>query len=152
MKRSFQTLFLICCSFGLSAQTDMVWDDYGLGFTLPRGLVITENDGDTFSAESDELYLTILPIADRTITEDDLASAVIAMATEMDYDDLTDADDLKLSDLYGYYVEGKKDGAHAFVIAMMDTQSSTNYLAVIVFTPERREQAIRLARSFYAYE
>lgn len=35
---------------------------------------------------------------------------------------------------------------------MMDTQSSTNYLAVVVFTPARREQAIRLARSFYAYE
>lgn len=152
MKRSLQTLLLVFVSFGLHAQTDMVWDDYGLGFTLPRGLSITENDGDTFSAESDDLYLTILPIADRTITENDLADAVISMATEMDYDDLTDADALELRDLYGYYVEGKKDGAHAFVIAMMDTQSTTNYLAVIVFTPERREQAIRLARSFYAYE
>lgn len=152
MKQSLQTLLLVLVSFGLQAQTDMVWEDYGLGFTLPRGLSITENDGDTFSAESDELYLTILPIADRTITEDDLADAVVAMATEMDYDDLTDADDLELSDLYGYYVEGKKDGAHAFVVAMMDTLSSTNYLAVIVFTPERREQAIRLARSFYAFD
>lgn len=86
----------------------MVWDDYGLGFTLPKGLTITENDGDTFSAEGNDLYLTILPILDRTITEDDLADAVIAMATEMDYDDLTDADDLELNDLYGYYVGGKK--------------------------------------------
>lgn len=152
MKRSLQTLLLVFVSFGLYAQTDMVWDDYGLGFTLPKGLTITENDGDTFSAEGNDLYLTILPIRDRTITEDDLADAVIAMATEMDYDDLTDADDLELNDLYGYYVEGEKDGAHAFVIAMMDTQSSTNYLAVVVFTPARREQAIRLARSFYAYE
>ncbi len=152
MKRLLQTLFFLCCSFGLSAQVDMIWDDYGLGFTLPRGMAITENDGDTFSAESEDLYLTILPIHDQTITEADLADAVIAMATEMEYDDLTDADDLELNDLYGYYVEGRKDGALAFVIALMDTQSANNYLGVIVFTPERREQAIRLARSFFAYE
>ncbi|MEZ5031950.1 MAG: hypothetical protein R2787_11160 [Saprospiraceae bacterium] len=152
MKIALQTLLLLVMSVTLSAQVDMVWDDYGLGFTLPRGLSITENDGDTFSAESDDLYLTILPIADQTITEDDLADAVVAMATEMDYDDLTDADDLELNDLYGYYVEGIKEGAHAFVIALMDSQSSSNYLAVIVFTPERRDQAIRLARSFYAYD
>lgn len=130
----------------------MVWDDFGLGFSLPRGMKITENDGDTFSAESEELYLTILPIADETITENDLADAVVAMATEMEYDDLTDADDLELNDLYGFYVEGSKDGARAFVIAMMDTMSSTNYLAVIVFTPESRDRAIKLARSFYPYE
>ncbi|MCF8239500.1 MAG: hypothetical protein K9I85_15160 [Saprospiraceae bacterium] len=152
MKWSLFTLLLTSFSINLTAQVDMVWDDYGLGFTLPRGLSITENDGDTFSAESDDLYLTILPIADRTITEDDLADAVVAMATEMEYDELTDADDLELNDLYGYYVEGEKDGARAFVIAMMDSQSATNFLAVIVFSPGRREQAMRLARSFYAYE
>ena len=152
MKWSLFTLLFTGMSIGLTAQIDMIWDDYGLGFTLPRGLSITENDGDTFSAESDDFYLTIVPIADQTITELDLADAVVAMATDMEYDELTDADDLELDDLYGYYVEGEKDGARAFVIAMMDSQSTANYLAVIVFSPERREQAIRLARSFYAYE
>lgn len=152
MKMSLVLLLLSGFSFGLTAQVDMIWDDYGLGFTLPRGLKITENDGDTFSAESDDLYMTILPIADRTITEFELADAVVAMATELEYDELTDADDLELDDLYGYYVEGQKDGTHAFVITLMDSQSSSNYLAVIVFTSENREKAIRLARSFYAYE
>ncbi len=152
MKMSLALLLLSGFSLSLTAQVDMIWADYGLGFTLPRELKITENDGDTFSAESDDLYMTILPIADRTITDDDLADAVLAMAVEMEYDELTDADDLGLTDLYGYYVEGKKDGTHAFVIALLDSQSSSNYLAVIVFTRENREKAIRLARSFYAYE
>ena len=70
----------------------------------------------------------------------------------MDYDSLTDADELELNDLFGYYVEGTKDGAHAVVIALMDVESANNYLAVIVFTPEVRNKAIQLARSFYAYD
>jgi len=152
MKLSVVILFSLFLVSNLSAQVDMVWDDFGLGFSMPRGMNIIENDGEAFSAESENLYLTIQPIADETITEDDLADAVVSMAIEMECDDLTDADDLELNDLYGYYVEGTKDGAKAFIIAMMDTMSSTNYLVVIQFTPQFRDQALRLARSFYPYE
>lgn len=134
------------------AQTEMVWDEYGLGFTLPRGMRVVENDGDVFSAESDELYLTIVPITDETLTPEDLEDAVVAMATELDYDRLTDVDALELNDLYGYYVEGSKDGVKAVVIALLDKQSASNYLVVIVYTREARNRAIKLAQSFYAYD
>ncbi|MBP6184010.1 MAG: hypothetical protein KA479_03660 [Saprospiraceae bacterium] len=146
------TALLFVCLAPLNAQTDMIWDAYGLGFTLEKGMKITENDGETFTAERNDLFLTIVPIKDREITEDDLSDAVVTMAGEMDYDSLTDADELELNDLFGYYVEGTKDGAHAVVIALMDVESANNYLAVIVFTPEVRNKAIQLARSFYAYD
>ncbi len=136
----------------LQAQTDMIWDEYGLGFTLAKGMNITENDGETFTAEQNDLFLTIVPIKDRSVTETDLADVVVTMAEEMEYDQLTDADELELNDLYGYYVEGSKDGAKAVVIALMDVESANNYLAVIVYTPASRDRAIKLARSFYAYD
>lgn len=130
----------------------MIWEDYGLGFTLENGMKITENDGETFTAEREDLFLTIVPIKDRQITEADLSDAVVTMANEMEYDRLTDADELELNDLYGYFVEGTKDGANAVVIALMDVESANNYLAIIVFTPETRNKAIKLAHSFYAFD
>ncbi len=136
----------------LTAQTDMIWEDFGLGFRLPPGMVITENDGETFTAENDDLVLSIVPVKDRSFTEDDLADAVIAMADELEYDEITDAHELELNDLYGFYVEGDKDGVQAVVIALMDTLSANNYLAVIAYTKKARQKAIDLARSFYAFD
>jgi hypothetical protein len=153
MKRTF--FLLLAGLFALpvaQAQTDMVWDDYGLGFTLPRGMRVIENDGEVFSAESDDLHLTIMPYADPTLTPDDMADFVVAMANELDYDRLTDADELALNDLYGYYLEGVKDGVKAVLIALMDEHSASNYIVVIVYTREARNKAIRLAQSFYAYD
>jgi hypothetical protein len=92
------------------------------------------------------------PIVDAGISEDDLAEAVIAMAVEMEYDDIEDADELELGDLVGYYVEGTKDGAGAFVIALLDAESASNYLVIIVFDDNSRDEAMEIALSLYAYD
>jgi hypothetical protein len=103
-------LFAFCLSSPVVySQKDMVWDEYGLGFTLPRGMIVTENDGEVFSAESDDLYLTIMPYADPTLAPDDLADFIVAMANELEYDRLTDVDELSLKDLYRYYC-GRHEG------------------------------------------
>lgn len=73
----------------LSAQTDMIWDVYGLGFSLPKGMRVTQNDGETFTAEKKDLIISIVPVSDWEITEEDLAEAVVAMAEEMAYSVLT---------------------------------------------------------------
>jgi hypothetical protein len=134
------------------SQTEMVWDSYGLGFTLAKGMRITQNDGETFSAEKPNLFLTIQPVKNMEVTVEHLAEAVIEMATAMEYESISDADELELNDLYGFYVEGTSDGASSFVVAMMDVESHNNYLAVVVFTPETRDAAIELIISFFAYD
>lgn len=139
-------------SFQAQAQEEWVWDEYGIGFTLAEGMKVTQNDGETFTAERSNLFLTMAPIVDAEINEDDLAEAVIAMAVEMEYDDIEDADELELGDLVGYYVEGTKDGAGAFVIALLDAESASNYLVIIVFDDDSRDEAMEIALSLYAYD
>lgn len=144
----FSTVFTLQAQ----AQEEWVWDEYGIGFTLAKGMKVTENDGETFTAERDNLFLTITPIKDEEITEGDLAMAVFTMAKEMEYDGIEDADKLELDDLIGYYVEGTKDGAGAFVIALLDQESESNYLVIIVFDDDSRDEAIEMAQSLYAYD
>jgi hypothetical protein len=141
---------LLLAALPATAQ-DMVWDDYGIGFKLPPGMKVTENNGESFTAEGNGLVLVLQPVKDRTVTEDDLAEAAVTMAVEAGYTTVTEADALELDDLYGYYIEGEMDGAKAFVIAMMDTLSANNYLAIILFNDRSRNSAVDLANSFYAY-
>lgn len=139
-------------SWNLNAQVDLVWDDYGLGFYLPEGAWSTQNDESTFTAKSDNLGLKIQPLSDPILTEKLLAEAVVAQTKALHYSGLTEAENLNLSDLYGFAVEGTKAGGQALIIVLMDSSSATNYVAVIPFSKGHREEAIRLARSFYPYE
>lgn len=136
----------------IDAQTEMQWDSYGLGFTIAKGMRIITNNGEEFTAERKELYLTIHPLTDENVTEDNLVDAVIAMAEEMEYDDISDADVLQLDDLIGVYIEGTTDGTSSFVIALMDTESAQNYIVIVVFTDEYRDTAIDMIHSFYPYD
>jgi len=146
---SFVLALLMSAVFTIQvqAQEEWVWDEYGIGFTLSKGMKVTQNDGETFTAERDNLFLTITPIKDEEITEGDLAMAVFTMAKEMEYDGIEDADKLELDDLVGYYVEGTKDGAGASVIALLDQESESNYLVIIVFDDDSRDEAIEMAQS-----
>jgi hypothetical protein len=136
----------------LTGQTPMLWDDWSLGFTLAPGMRITENNGEVFSAEHEELYFVIMPVEDAWADEEDLANAVIFMMEEMEFERVTDADEMEMNNLYGYFIEGKSQGVNAVVIALMDNASSHNFLVSLVFTPATRNQAIRLVESMYAYD
>ena len=154
MKHKIIVLLAVLFSYTrtVEAQTEILWDSNGLGFTLPKGMRITQNDGEVFSAERKELFLTIHPLTSEYVSEDDLVEAVIAMAEEMDYDDISDADALQLDDLLGVYIEGTTDGVPSFVLALMDTESDQNYIVIVVFTPEYREAAIEMIHTFYPYD
>ncbi len=156
MKKRFVFIIALLMSaaitFQAQAQEEWVWDEYGIGFTIAKGMKVTQNDGETFAAERGNLFLTMTPIVDEEINEGDLAEAVIAMAIEMDYDGIEDADELELDDLVGYYVEGTRDGAGAFVIALLDRESASNYLIIIVFDDDSRDEAMEMALSLYAYD
>ena len=132
--------------------TDMVWDTHGLGFKVPVSFKIETNTGDEFTAGNDELQLIMEPIQDENIAESDLAQAVLTMAKELEYDKLTDVDEIKVDNFVGYYIEGEKDGAHALVMALLDTESSTNLLLVLAYTEAQRDAAIKIVHSLYTYE
>lgn len=134
------------------AQTDMVWDTYGLGFTLPRGMKITENNVEIFSAERNDLSLAIVPFKEGSVDPEDLANLLIELAEEFEYDVVTDADELELDGLYGYYTEGRKDGATAVLAALMDEESESNYFVILVYGSGTRDLAIETIASFYPYE
>lgn len=134
------------------SQTDMIWDSHGVGFSVPKNFVIETNNGDEFSAGNDELYLSIFPIQDKTITEDDLADAVVDMAEGLDYDRIQEGDAIDIDDFTGYYVKGRKDGANAVLMALLDKESSTNLLIVIVYADGYEDAAVDMAASFYAYD
>lgn len=155
MKNTFLTLsFLVLAATiptALSAQTQMVWDDWGLGFTLAPGMRIVENNGEVFTAEREDLHLSITPVEDAWAYEEDLANAVLIMMEAMEFERITDADEMQLNDLYGYFIEGQSQGVQAVVMALMDTASHRNFLVTMVYLPESRNQAINLFKSMYAY-
>ncbi len=144
--------FLFAVVFTLFSQTDMVWDTHGVGFSVPKNFKIETNTGEEFSAGNDNLYLSIFPIQDKTITEDDLADVVVDMAEGLDYDRIQEGDAIDIDDFTGYYVKGRKDGANAVLMALLDKESSTNLLVVIVYADGYEDAAIDMAASFYAYD
>jgi hypothetical protein len=143
---------LLFSSIQLSAQTTLEWAQHGVGFTVPDDFSVITNNGDEFTATNDYLYVTIAPIQDENVTEDNLALAVVQMAVEMQYDVVDEADAIEIDDFTGYYVKGTLEGAHAVVMALMDTESSTNLLVIIAYGDGYEDQAIKIAGSFYAFD
>ncbi len=150
------TLFILLCTFvltsSLHAQTDMEWDTHGVGFSVPKNFKIETNNADEFTAGNDELFLSILPIQDKTLTKDDLADAVVEMAEGLNYDRIQEGDEIDVDDFTGYYIKGRKDGVNAVFMALLDKESSTNLLVVIVYADGYEDDAVEIASSFYAYD
>lgn len=136
----------------LVAQTEMRWDTHGVGFTVPDDFKVSANNAEEYTASNDNLVLSIAPIQDENITKENLSEAVLAMATEMHYDALQEADEINIDDFTGYYIKGKKDGVNAVVMALLDKESSTNLLVVIAYDDNYFDDAVAIASSFFAYD
>lgn len=143
--------FLFFSANHLSAQVDMLWDTHGVGFKVPRGFVIETNNSEEFSAGNDNIFVTIAPIQDENISKEDLSEVVSTMVNEMDYDLVTDGDEVDVQNFTGYYVRGSKDGANAIVMALLDPESSTNLIVVAVYTGDYEDDALLIVNSFYSY-
>ncbi|MEO6130798.1 MAG: hypothetical protein ABIQ02_03045 [Saprospiraceae bacterium] len=152
----FYALLAALCGFmitsSVQAQTKMEWDTHGVGFTVPDDFKIETNNAEEFTASNDNLYLSILPIQDETITKDDLSDAVDEFAKNLQYDRVQEGDEVDIDDFTGYYIKGRKDGANAVLLALLDKESSTNLLVVIVYADGYENKAIQIAKSFYAYD
>ncbi len=134
------------------AQEDYTWDHHGIGFSAPSNFVTETNNSSEFSADNGSVFLYLLPWQDASINDDNLADATIEVALEMEYDQLTDADELSIQDFEGYYVEGEKDGMNAFVACLLDTESPTNVIVVILYSDGHVDDAAGILTSLYAYD
>jgi len=155
MKRihTILALTLTLLSFtAVQAQTEMRWDTHGVGFTVPSNFKIEANNGEEYTASNDNLFLSITPIQDENITKDHLADAVVEMAKGLEYDIVEEADEADVDDFTGYYVKGRKDGVNAILMALLDSNSSTNLLVVIVYDDNSLNKAVDIANSFFAYD
>ena len=158
--RNNQVLFALLTSVfalflsqnALLAQTEMRWDTHGVGFTVPDDFKVSANNAEEYTAANDNLVLSIAPIQDENITKENLSEVVLAMATEMKYDALEEADEINIHDFTGYYIKGKKDGVNAVVIAMLDKESSTNLVVVIAYDDDYFDEAVAISKSFFAYD
>lgn len=146
------SLFLLSQT-ALNAQQDWRWEQHGVGFNAPANLRVTTNNASEFVAEGSDLVLSIYVEQDGEVGEDQLAEALIAAAEEMDYDEITAADELEIDDFKGFFVEGTKNGVGAFIITLLDKKSSTNLVIVLAYTSDSgRKKAIDIADSFYAFD
>ena len=142
---------LLFFTANLDAQVDMTWDTHGVGFKVPRGFVIKTNNAEEFTAENDDVFVTIVPIQDKDVSVDDLADVVAAMVKEMDYDLVTDGDAVDVHNFTGHYARGSKDGANAIIMALLDPDSATNLIVAAVYTGDFEDQALMIVNSFYSY-
>jgi len=135
------------------AQQDWRWDTHGVGFSAPSNLRVTTNNASEFVAEGRDLVLSIYAEQDGEVSEETLAEALVAAAEELEYDNITAADELSIDDFVGYFVEGTKDGVGALIITLLDKKSSTNLVVVMAYTTEAaRQKAIEIGDSFYAFD
>jgi len=156
MRKLFKATLLFACIFLTNtafAQKDWRWENHGVGFSAPENMRVTTNNAEEFSAEGSDLVLGIYVEQDGEVTEETLAEALVAAATEMEYDEISTVDALEIHDFVGYFVEGTKDGVGAFILTLLDKKSSTNLVVVIAYTSDAaRKKAIAIGDSFYAFD
>lgn len=150
--------FTLLLSFFLASnaaysQINWQWDNHGVGFSAPENLRVVTNNADEFTVQGRDLFVSIRPLDNGSITEEHLAEVLISAAQDMQYDEISDVDEIEVDDFTGYYVEGVKDGEGAIIITLLDKNSSTNIIVVIVYsTDAARDQAIEIVGSFYAFD
>src|SRR5690349_1872021 len=121
MRKLFQITCFLIVSLSANtafAQQDWRWEQHGVGFSAPTNLRITTNNESEFVAEGSDLILSIYVEQDGEVDEATLAEALVAAAKEMEYDEITAADELEIDDFKGYFVEGTKDGVGAFILTL----------------------------------
>jgi Dihydro-orotase-like len=152
MKQIFLLAFCLATAMLHAQLTDMHWDTHGVGFKVGKAMKITTNNAEEFTAENDEFLLSIIPIQDANLTADDMRDATMEMAKGVGYDNIHGGEKVEIDHFLGYYVIGTKDGVDAILMSLLDQESATNLLVVLVYDPKLESQAVNIANSFYAYD
>ncbi len=151
-KLTFLLLFVFALSISTNAQTAWEWDTHGIGFETPDNFVVGVNNSEEFSSSNEYVYVSLIPWNDETVTEEDLEKTLVNIAVEMEYDEITEAEDLEIDDFTGVGLNGKKDGVNAVIALLLDSESGTNLIVVIAYENGYDTTASVILTSIYAYD
>ena len=148
---SIFVLAFVAMSTNLMAQTEMVWDFHGIGFTVPDDFQIEANNQNNFSAGNDAIHLSLQPWQDVTVTEDQLADAIVDVAAQMGYDNLHALAEVNSRGLVGYALLATIDGVNSVVAMFLDPETSTNLIVSVAFADGWENVADDICESIHTY-
>ncbi len=97
-------LLLLCTApLLLSAQKDVIWQNYGIGMILPSTTGITRQDAHIFTAKGETMQIQIQPWNGETIVPDDGKDALAGYARDLGYRDIQQAQEDPLSGPFGIH-------------------------------------------------
>lgn len=136
------------------------WDQYGIGFQVARDFVVEENNANIFTATSsdDEIFISIEPWIDGNVSEDNIADAILELATEMKFYDGGEiaGEYIEVDDFNGYFIitapNDYEDYDYVVVAILLDTESDTNLAICIGYDEGNFDEAAAIIGSFYAYD
>ena len=153
----FAALFVFLLG-AANAQTDYIWDHYGIGFSVTEDFAVTESTEANFTAVSSEgaISVSISPWKDASITEDDLAEATVDIALELEIldDQAVEGDYITIDTFSGYFIVAAPiDGGNDMTLMalLLDQESETNMLITISYEYGNIDEALDILNSFHSY-
>lgn len=130
----FLALLLLISSFTVVNQIQL-WDHYKLEISVPADLKVTENTSEGFGMEGDGIQLKINSF-EQNVSTDDLGDAALEAAITLKLEGVGEQQEIETTNLEGYYVEGILNDDRVMLAAVMDPDSTTNFLVIITFDDE----------------
>jgi len=131
------------------AQQEWEWKTHGIAFTTSSKISVSENNERLFQAENEKISLSIAPWQGEMPDDEAIANALVKLASDMDYDDITDARILNFDSFSGYGINGTKDGNNAAIVILLNTLNNTNIVIVIAYLPEAENEASSILTSLH---
>lgn len=141
---------LFSSSINVCAQelSDWEWEQYGVVFSAPDGFKIDECTDRELSGSVDGIRLNVVPFSDMGVSEDILDDYTIQMATDFDFQDLSDTEELELEGFSGSYISGTRNGEPALLMVLLGDEESNNFIVTISYPAAEKATAINILESF----
>jgi hypothetical protein len=132
------------------------WEEYHFKFKIPTDFNVTESSGEKFIASNDDFNLSIYPQTGKYMTAQEMQDGLEEWSKSNDLKNTTEIkllDSDKLNGLFGYFIEGEKDGNPVFIMIFQDLAYSEIYTYVWLYYPEGSEDdAVEILTSFAPIE
>ncbi len=130
-----KTIFLLCffvVANAVFAQTNWIWKQHNLKFTLPNGFKVKKNTANEFQAKGVGVEFDIFVWQDRNVTASNMKDALIVLADTY-IDHVSHYGEHDLDDFEGAYVIGDYKGKKTIFFGFIDKRGGTNFFAEVIF-------------------
>ncbi len=133
MKKALFTLAILTfLTASVFAQKTYVWKSYNIQVTVPNDFRVKKNTTQEFDMKGEGMELSIM-IHEDNVAIEDLDDAAIAGANAMKLQEVDAAQQVKINEFEGFYVEGFKDGYRVMFACLGNPKSHTNFFIAITF-------------------